>query len=148
MAKLDIFTSAKAIVDSSEEVVKALNELKSSSKMIEDIKYIIENKDDLKGHLKGLDEKFNKIGNELDEIFKKIKENKEITSNYESKIKEILNSNLDVMNKELKIEVQTMVEKSIENKIVELSIQIQEVKKILFGIAIIIGLGIISILLF
>lgn len=34
MAKLDIFTSAKAIVDSSEEVVKALNELKSSSKMI------------------------------------------------------------------------------------------------------------------
>lgn len=52
------------------------------------------------------------------------------------------------MNKELKIEVQTMVEKSIENKIVELSIQIQEVKKILFGIAIIIGLGIISILLF
>ena len=67
---------------------------------------------------------------------------------HESKIKEILNSNLDVMNKELKIEVQTMVEKSIENKIVELSIQIQEVKKILFGIAIIIGLGVISILLF
>ena len=41
-----------------------------------------------------------------------------------------------------------MVEKSIDNKIVELSIKIQEVKKILLGIAIILGLGVISILLF